>query len=51
MAYMPRTADKRRDSRLPFEGATSAIVVAMDYGGASRAGPSRDTRAATTITT
>jgi len=39
MAYMPRTAEKRRDSRLPFEGATSAIVVAMNYGGTEPSGP------------
>jgi len=39
MAYMPRTADKRRDSRLPFEGATTAIVVAMNYGGTEPSGP------------
>ena len=39
MAYMARTADKRRDSRLPIERATRAIVVAMDYGGAEPSGP------------
>ena len=39
MAYMPRTADKRRDSRLPFDGVTTAIVVAMNYGGTEPSGP------------
>jgi epoxyqueuosine reductase len=39
MSYLPRNADKRRDSRLPFEGATTAIVVAMNYGGAEPPGP------------
>jgi epoxyqueuosine reductase len=39
MSYMPRTAAKRRDSRLPFEGATTAIVVAMNYGGTEPSGP------------
>jgi epoxyqueuosine reductase len=39
MAYMSRTAAKRRDSRLPFAGAKSAIVVGMDYGGREPSGP------------
>ena len=39
MTYMSRTAGKRRDSRLPFEGATTAIVVAMNYGGTEPSGP------------
>jgi epoxyqueuosine reductase len=39
MAYIPRTADKRRDSRLPLEGTTRAIVVAMSYGGHEPSGP------------
>jgi epoxyqueuosine reductase len=39
MHYLPKWADKRRDSRLPYEGATSAIVVALDYGGAEPSGP------------
>src|SRR6185437_16140828 len=38
MGYLPRTAEKRRDSRLPYEGVTSAIVVAMSYGGAEPSG-------------
>ena len=39
MHYLPRSADKRRDTRLPFPGAVSAIVVAMDYGGKTPSGP------------
>jgi epoxyqueuosine reductase len=39
MSYMSRTAEKRRDSRLPFEGTTRAIVVAMNYGGCEPSGP------------
>jgi epoxyqueuosine reductase len=39
MTYLPRGADKRRDTRLPFDGARSAIVVALDYGGKQPAGP------------
>jgi len=39
MAYMARTADKRRDSRLAFEGVTRAVVVAMNYGGREPSGP------------
>jgi epoxyqueuosine reductase len=39
MAYLPRNAEKRRDTRLPFQGATRAIVVAMNYGGAESSGP------------
>ena len=39
MAYLPRTAEKRRDSRLPYEGVASAIVVAMSYGGTEPSGP------------
>jgi epoxyqueuosine reductase len=38
MHYLPKWADKRRDTRLPFPGTASAIVVAMDYGGASESG-------------
>jgi epoxyqueuosine reductase len=33
MTYLPRGAEKRRDTRLPFEGVRSAIVVALNYGG------------------
>jgi len=39
MAYLHRGAAKRRDTRLPFAGATSAIVVGLDYGGRSPSGP------------
>ncbi|HMJ19131.1 MAG TPA: tRNA epoxyqueuosine(34) reductase QueG, partial [Gemmatimonadaceae bacterium] len=39
MDYLPRAAEKRRDSRLPVPGATSAIVVGMDYGGRAPSGP------------
>ncbi len=39
MHYLPKWAAKRSDSRLPYEGVRSAIVVAMDYGGAEPAGP------------
>ena len=39
MAYLARGRDKRQDSRLPVPGLVSAIVVAMQYGGAEPAGP------------
>ena len=39
MSYLPRGAEKRRDTRLPYPGATTAIVVAMSYGGAEPSGP------------
>ncbi|MEO8908713.1 MAG: tRNA epoxyqueuosine(34) reductase QueG [Gemmatimonadaceae bacterium] len=39
MEYLPRGADKRRDTRLPFPGARSAIVVGLDYGGREPDGP------------
>ncbi len=39
MHYMSRTAAKRRDSRLPFPAAKSAIVVGVDYGGREPLGP------------
>lgn len=39
MAYLERGAAKRSDTRLPFEGARSAVVVALDYGGREPAGP------------
>jgi epoxyqueuosine reductase len=39
MQYLPRAADKRRDTRLPFPGTLSAIVVAMNYGGTAPSGP------------
>ena len=39
MAYLARGLDKRRDTRRPFENATSAIVVALNYGGTQSSGP------------
>ena len=39
MGYLERGAEKRRDTRLPFDGVRSAIVVAMNYGGTQPAGP------------
>lgn len=39
MGYLSRGAEKRRDTRLPFPGAVSALVVAMEYGGREPAGP------------
>ncbi len=39
MEYLPRATGKRRDSRLPVPGATSAIVVGLDYGGRTPSGP------------
>jgi epoxyqueuosine reductase len=39
MDYLPRGAEKRRDSRLPFAGALSAVVVGLNYGGTTPSGP------------
>jgi epoxyqueuosine reductase len=39
MAYLAKKAEVRRDSRLPFEGTVSAIVVGLDYGGREQPGP------------
>src|SRR3981081_1502837 len=39
MDYLPRGAARRRDSRLAFGDATSAIVVGLDYGGRDPSGP------------
>jgi len=39
MTYLPRGAEKRRDSRRPVPGAMSAIVVGLDYGGREPGGP------------
>ncbi|HET7458565.1 MAG TPA: tRNA epoxyqueuosine(34) reductase QueG, partial [Gemmatimonadaceae bacterium] len=39
MHYLPKWRDKRADTRLPFPGVTSAVVVAMSYGGKEPAGP------------
>jgi epoxyqueuosine reductase len=37
--WLARGAEKRHDTRLPFPGVTSAIVVGMSYGGREPAGP------------
>jgi epoxyqueuosine reductase len=39
MDYLARGAEKRRDTRSPVEGAVSAVVVGMQYGGREPAGP------------
>ena len=39
MDYLARGAGKRHDTRLPFPGAVSAIVVGMNYGGREPSGP------------
>jgi epoxyqueuosine reductase len=39
MQYLSKKADLRRDSRLPYEGIVSAIVVGLDYGGKEPPGP------------
>lgn len=39
MAYMERTAEKRKDTRLPLPGMRAAVVVAMSYGGDQSSGP------------
>ena len=39
MHYLPRGAEKRRDTRLPYDGVRTAIVVGMSYGGAEPRGP------------
>jgi len=39
MEYLARGREKRRDSRLPVPGTSSAIVVAMNYGGREPGGP------------
>ncbi len=39
MAYMARSAELRRDTRRAVAGTTSAIVVAMNYGGREPPGP------------
>ncbi|HMC54270.1 MAG TPA: tRNA epoxyqueuosine(34) reductase QueG [Gemmatimonadaceae bacterium] len=38
MHYLERGAARRADTRLPFEGVRSAVVVALDYGGRERTG-------------
>ena len=39
MHYLERGAEKRRDTRRPVDGARSAVVVAMSYGGREPSGP------------
>jgi epoxyqueuosine reductase len=39
MHYLERGAAARRDTRLPVDGARSAIVVGMNYGGREPSGP------------
>ena len=39
MAYLARGAAKRQDTRLPYAGAVSAVVVALAYGGREPGGP------------
>jgi epoxyqueuosine reductase len=39
MHYLECGAEKRRDSRRPVDGARSAVVVGLDYGGREPAGP------------
>jgi epoxyqueuosine reductase len=39
MGYLQRGAAKRQDTRLPFPGTTSAVVVGLNYDGTSPSGP------------
>ena len=39
MGYLERGAQKRQDTRRPFEGVRSAVVVGMNYGGTQPPGP------------
>jgi epoxyqueuosine reductase len=39
MAYLERGAEKRKDTRLPLVGTSSAIVVGLNYGGTAPSGP------------
>ena len=39
MEYLSKKPELRRDSRLPYEGVASAIVVGFDYGGKEPPGP------------
>ena len=39
MEYLVRGREKRRDTRLPFTDAKSAVVVGLNYGGTSPSGP------------
>ncbi|HEY0528498.1 MAG TPA: tRNA epoxyqueuosine(34) reductase QueG [Gemmatimonadaceae bacterium] len=39
MEYLRRGAEKRTDSRLPYPGTVSAVVVGLNYGGWTASGP------------
>ena len=39
MGYLAKKPELRRDSRLPYEGVVSGIVVGLDYGGKEPSGP------------
>jgi len=39
MEYLTRGAAKRRDTRLPFDGVRTALVVGLNYGGTEPPGP------------
>lgn len=39
MHYLERGEEKRRDTRVPFAGVRSAVVVGLDYGGGTPSGP------------
>ncbi len=39
MHYLERGAEKRRDTRAPFAGVRSAVVVGLNYGGGTPSGP------------
>jgi epoxyqueuosine reductase len=39
MHYLERGAEKRRDTRRPVDGARTAVVVGLDYGGREPTGP------------
>jgi epoxyqueuosine reductase len=39
MSYLSRGAEKRRDTRLPYAAASSAVVVGLNYGGTAPSGP------------
>lgn len=39
MEYLVRGAEKRGDTRLPYPGVVSAVVVGLDYGGREPSGP------------
>lgn len=39
MSYLERGAEKRKDTRKPFEGVSTAVVVGMNYGGFQPHGP------------